>query len=75
MTSRHRKWIGKIPDYDFAERRITDTFIDGRTCYGSWAIMHPDTHAEAGCGLGVGRGQKYQWQGGGWYRVDEKEGA
>ncbi len=38
---------------------IPGVFIDGRTRMGPWACMCETCHAEVGCGLGVGNGQKY----------------
>jgi len=57
-----REWIGDVPSVCNLNpsREITDEFIDGRTIHGCWAIMHPETHANVGCGLGVGKGQMYR---------------
>ena len=50
---------------------IIDTFIEGRTVTGAWAIMHPTGHKLYGCGLGNGRGQKYTRQEDGtWLRTE-----
>lgn len=34
-------WAGPVPSKDDFGHRITDTFIDGRTQVGPWAIMTP----------------------------------
>jgi hypothetical protein len=44
------------------DRKIIDRFVDGKTLYGPWANMHPETHEVYGVGLGTGRGQMYQKQ-------------
>jgi len=36
-----------------------EQIIDGKTVMGGWANLCPDCHREYGCGLGVGKGQKY----------------
>lgn len=36
-----------------------DTLIDGNTVFG-WAVICDSCHAAYGCGLGTGRGQKYE---------------
>jgi hypothetical protein len=35
-------------------------FIDGKTKMGPWAMMCPGCHKSHGCGLGTGKGQKYE---------------
>jgi len=42
--------------------------VDGATQMGPWANMCTDCHNEVGCGLGTGRGQKYDGN-------DNKEGG
>lgn len=37
-------------------------FIDGKTKMGPWAMMCPGCHKSHGCGLGTGKGQKYERQ-------------
>lgn len=55
-----KRWLGDIPTKcDVSGDPITDTFIDGRTVMGPWAIMHPKTHKIYGVGLGIGSGQRY----------------
>lgn len=55
-------WMGPIPaKCDTCGTPIEDTFIDGRTQMGPWAIMCPSCHSLGpGTGkLGTGFGQKY----------------
>lgn len=67
----NRYWLGDVPSVCNLnpDREITDVFIDGRTIYGSWAIMHPETHANVGCGLGEGKGQMYRKVLDRWFKV------
>ena len=37
----------------------TKFFVDGATKMGMWAIMCDACHKYKGCGLGTGRGQRY----------------
>lgn len=49
--------IGKLlPGCDGAE----DIIIDGRLQQGGWANMCEGHHRVMGCGLGVGKGQKFR---------------
>lgn len=66
-------WMGQVPSHcQLTNKPITDTFIDGATRYGPWAIMHPDAHAVNGKGLGTGKGQRYERDAsdGKWYKVE-----
>jgi hypothetical protein len=64
-------WHGKVEDIDDMGVPIEDTFIDGATIYGPWAIMAPGSHKIIGRGLGNGRGQKYERQSDGrWLKVE-----
>ncbi len=36
--------------------------IDGRTKSGQWGLMCIDCHKSIGTGLGIGKGQKYEYQ-------------
>lgn len=38
---------------------LQDSFVDGSTTMGMWAIMCKDCHKRKGVGLGIGRGQEY----------------
>jgi len=55
------KWFGITPTHcDVCGDTLKDSFIDGRTKTGFWAIMCEACHKEFGVGLGVGKGQKYK---------------
>lgn len=58
-------WTGPIPAADDFGHPIKETFIDGKTRLGPWAIMSPETHEILGRGLGTGNGQQYTKQGDG----------
>lgn len=55
------KWLSSKPTKcDLCKGKFRDnTFIDGKTVYGPWAIMCTTCHSHSGHGLGTGRGQKY----------------
>ena len=66
-----RYWHGDIGKDDDFNDPITDTFIDGVTVHGPWAIMTPASHERHGRGLGTGQGQKYKKQADGrWLKVE-----
>jgi len=71
-TIKQRFWIGDKPDKcQLTDKPIKDKFVDGATVYGPWAIMLPETHAEYGKGLGIGRGQLYEKQADGrWLKME-----
>ncbi len=55
-----KKWLSARPTKcDVCSELLGVDFVDGRTMMGPWAIMCPGCHDRVGCGLGVGRGQKY----------------
>ena len=55
-----KDWHGNLPkSCDLCKGKITDTFIDGKTDFGPWAIMGPAFFKYHGVGLGLGKGQKY----------------
>ena len=55
-----KDWNGEMPDKcDMCKAIIEDTFIDGRTIHGPWAIMCPTCFKVFGTGLGIGKGQMY----------------
>ena len=60
-----KKWKSEKPvDCDICKCSLTndDYFIDGRLEYGGqWAIMCVECFNKYGVGLGLGRGQKYDW--------------
>lgn len=65
-----KTWMGIPPSKcDICGSAITDTFIDGKTIHGPWGNMCPECHKRFGCGLGTGRGQKYEKQGDYWVKV------
>lgn len=56
-------WISPVPrTCDLCKAPITNTFIDGKTSFGPWAIMCEPCHNLNGKGLGQGKGQKYLQQ-------------
>lgn len=64
-------WLSPVGDKDDFGREIDDTIIDGRTVMGPWALMTPSSHRHYGCGLGLGKGQKYEKQDDGkWLKVE-----
>ena len=55
-----KQWQGDLPKTcNLCNEKLVDTFIDGRTQFGPWAIMCQSCHLEHGVGLGLGRGQVY----------------
>jgi hypothetical protein len=54
-------WNGTVPLRDNFGRTIVREFIDGRTRSGQWAFMTPASHQAHGVGLGMGKGQRYEW--------------
>ena len=67
-----KKWHGEISDKDDFGDSITDTFIDGRTQMGPWAIMSLNSWTKYGVGsLGTGNGQKYKKDSNGeWIKIE-----
>lgn len=65
-----KEWLGNVPEMDDFGKLISDTFVDGKTVHGPWAIMSPITHECYGLGLGTGRGQKYVKNGSRWLKVE-----
>lgn len=63
-------WVGEVPKTDDFNREITDEFIDGKTNYGTWGLMNPETFKYQGIGLGVGKGQRYKKTPEGWLKVE-----
>lgn len=47
---------------NICSQEIKGSFIDGKTTFGPWGIMCPNCHSLFGCGLGLGRGQKYDME-------------
>ena len=55
-----KKWMSSKPVVcDLCKKPLKRVFIDGRTSFGSWAIMCPVCHTEHGGLLGLGSGQMY----------------
>jgi hypothetical protein len=48
---------------DICHGSVGRVFIDGGTVMGPWACMCTRCHILYGRGLGIGRGQKYEWNG------------
>lgn len=64
------RWHSPIPETcDICESKIADTFTDGATRLGPWAIMCPVCEPRIGRGLGTGQGQKYTREGDTFYKV------
>jgi len=56
-------WFGSVPkSCDICCSQITTNFVDGLIVLGAWANVCLDCHKKFGCGLGVGKGQKYEKQ-------------
>ena len=62
-------WCGTIDKCDLCGNDIEDTFIDGATTEGPWAIMCEDCHFDYGDGLGIGKGQRYEKKKGGYLQT------
>ena len=56
-----KKWLGKAEFCDLCRQSLQDGdfFVDGRTSFGSWALLCPACFEKHGSGLGTGKGQKY----------------
>jgi hypothetical protein len=65
-------WLGDVGEYDDFGNAIADTFYDGKTIVGRWAMMSPVSWSFYGYGqLGTGYGQKYKKQtDGSWLKVE-----
>jgi len=69
-TTASKIWHGPAPSQcDLCHEAIAAAFVDGKTSMGPWANMCPDCFAEAGVGLGTGRGQMYQLRNGQWVKT------
>ena len=67
---RRVKWLwSEIKNCQLCSNSITKHFIDGKTAYGSWAIMCEKCHRNYGSGLGLGRGQLYKKERDGWWKI------
>jgi hypothetical protein len=64
-------WTGTVPLVDDFSKIIQTEFIDGKTTFGPWAYMTPESFKKYGIGLGQGRGQRYVVQENGkWLKVE-----
>ena len=58
------KWIGQLPTKcDLCKEPLSDGFYGGKTIFGPWAVMCPLCHRDAGVGIGIGKGQRYDEEG------------
>lgn len=57
------KWLGEVGRCQNCgdELKVFPNFIDGRTKFGPWALLCPPCHAEIGVGIGLGKGQRYDF--------------
>jgi hypothetical protein len=57
---RKKMWMGVAPQIcELCGNPLSQQFIDGRTKDGRWGILCAVCHSRAGCGLGTGKGQRY----------------
>lgn len=57
-----KTWIGEPPkECDLCSYPLVALFVDGRTREGPWGFMCMPCFERFGCGLGLGRGQLYQY--------------
>jgi hypothetical protein len=66
-----KEWNGTVKKNDDFGDKIIDSFIDGKTKHGPWAIMTPRSFALYGVGLGIGLGQRYFLNNNKWILLDE----
>jgi hypothetical protein len=69
-----RYWTGDVPAFDDFGKSIANSFVDGKTTTGHWAIMSLYSWSMYGVGkLGPGLGQKYMRQlDGRWLKVEDQ---
>ena len=71
VSEAEKYWMGEVPKQDDFNNPIKDTFVDGKTKMGPWAIMGDYSFKKWGVGLGMGKGQKYQKQPDGkWLKIE-----
>lgn len=65
-------WVSPLDKCDDFEKPLENDMIDGKTKFGPWAIMTPESWELYGCGkLGLGFGQRYKKQSDGkWLKVE-----
>lgn len=69
ITKKPNTWYGEPPDRcQLCDCEIDAVFIDGVVAGAGWAFMCEKCHVKNGIGLGVGRGQKYQFDGTNWVK-------
>jgi len=65
-----KMWQGIPPKKcDLCLDALNDTFIDGKTKFGPWAIMCSTCYLRIGIGIGIGHGQRYQLQDNVWIKT------
>jgi hypothetical protein len=74
MTEQKVYWLSRVNATDDFKDSVTDEIIDGKTCFGPWALMTPKSWARySGTSgkLGLGLGQRYKLQPDGkWLKVE-----
>lgn len=71
MEPKVRYWMGSQPtNCDICSAKLTTQFIDGKTKLGPWGLLCISCHAKMGCGLGLGKGQKYELRPDGWLKIE-----
>lgn len=64
-------WMGTRPSAcDICRGTITKKFVDGKTKMGPWGILCLACHKAKGCGLGLGKGQKYELKEGEFVKIE-----
>lgn len=72
MATQKRFWMGLAPhrcDVCECELDKQDSFVDGKTAFGPWAVMCLTCHRDHGGKLGVGLGQRYERRDGRWEKT------
>ena len=70
MEKKQKIWAGSPPTKcDYCNLLIADTFIDGMTVQGCWAIMCTKCFLTYGVGIKDGCGQAYTQDGEVWKKV------
>ena len=71
LKMKPKYWAGEVKARDDFNFLIETEFVDGKTTFGSWAIMSPQAFGFHGLGIGPGYGQRYQKQADGrWLKVE-----
>ena len=71
MKPKMRFWMGSTPDKcDNCGQEIGAQFVDGKTVMGPWGMLCVACHKTIGVGLGLGKGQLYEYQkSGDWLKI------